>query len=170
MFKKFIIQLIDYKVPLIKCLISNCQYVLFSGLFITFKGEWLFKNFDRTNPASFNNDMLLLSTSLSIFTMVKGTVIGIRSVLRIRECLNKMRDLNEATLCKALENEKECQNRPKMAIAYQPDFSDESAQGSLIDKKVVTTHLYLDFRGKIEKMETSLPNGTVLKSTPETKE
>ena len=102
--------------------------------------------------------------------MVKGTVIGIRSVLRIRECLNKMRDLNEATLCKALENEKECQNRPKMAIEYQPDFSDKSAQDELLDKKIVTTHVFLDFRGNIEKMETSLPNGTVLKSTPEKKD
>ena len=148
-------------------MISNYNHALFSCLFITFKGEWLFKNFDRTNPASFNNDMLLLSTSLSIFSMFKGTVVGIRSVIRIRERLNRMRDLNEVTLSKALENEKECQNRPKMAIKYQPDFSDESAEDTSLDKKIGTTHIFLDFRGNIEKMETSLPNGTVLKSTPE---
>ena len=102
--------------------------------------------------------------------MIKGTVVGIRSVMRIRKCLNKMRELNEATLCKALENEKACQNRPKMAIEYQPDFSDQSAQDALLDKKIVTTHVFLDFRGNIEKMETSLPNGTVLKSMPEKKD
>ena len=99
--------------------------------------------------------------------MFKGTVVGIRSVIRIRERLNRMRDLNEVTLSKALENEKECQNRPKMAIKYQPDFSDESAEDTSLDKKIGTTHIFLDFRGNIEKMETSLPNGTVLKSTPE---
>ena len=102
--------------------------------------------------------------------MVKGTVVGIRSVIRIRERLSKMRDLNVATLCKALEKEKECQKRPKMAIEYQPAFSDESAQDALLDKKIVTAHVFLDFRGNIEKMETSLPNGTVLKSTPEKKD
>ena len=114
--------------------------------------------------------MLLFSSGLSLFSMIKGTAVAMRSIYKIRKWLNKMRELNETSLCKALECEKECQNRPKMAIAYQPDFSDESAQGSLLDKKVVTTHLYLDFRGNIEKMETSLPNGTVLKSTPEAKE
>ena len=143
---------------------SNYQYVLFSCLFITFKGEWLFKNFDRTNPASFNNDMLLLSTTLSIFSMFKGLFVGIRAVRRIRECLNKMQDLNVATLCKALENEKECQKRPKMAIEYQPAFSDES------DKKIVTAHVYLDSTGKVEKTEIALPNGNVLKSTLEKKD
>ena len=102
--------------------------------------------------------------------MFKGTAVAIRSIIRIRERLNKMRELNETTLCKALESEKECQNRPKMAITYQPDFSDKSAQEALLDKKIVTTHVYLDFRGNIEKMETSLPNGTVLKSTPEKKD
>ena len=108
--------------------------------------------------------MLLLSTSLSIFSMFKGTVVGIRSVIRIRERLNRMRDLNEATLSKALENEKECQKRPKMAIEYQPAFSDES------DKKIVTAHVYLDSTGKVEKTEIALANGNVLKSTLEKKD
>ena len=146
-----------------EAIFSNYQYVLFSCLFITFKGEWLFKNFDRTNPASFNNDMLLLSTTLSIFSMFKGLFVGIRAVRRIRECLNKMQDLNVATLCKALENEKECQKRPKMAIEYQPAFSDESAQDGLLDKKIVTAHVFLDSTSQVEKTEIALPNGTVLK-------
>ena len=114
--------------------------------------------------------MLLFSTGLSLFSMFKGTAVAIRSIIRIRGWLNKMRELNETTLCKALESEKECQNRPKMAIAYQPGFSDESAQDESLEKKIVTTHVFLDFRGNIEKMETSLPNGTVLRSTPEKKD
>ena len=148
---------------------SNYHYACFSCLFITFKGEWLFKNFDRTNPASFNNDMLLFSTSLSIFSMVNGTVVGIRSIRRIRKSLGKMWDLNEATLCKALQSEKNCQNRPKMTVEYQQDFSEESATDALLDKKQVVTHIFLDSLGNLKKMETAMLNGTVLKSTPEQK-
>ena len=81
-----------------------------------------------------------------------------------------MQEFNETTLYNAVRSKKRCQNRPKMAIEYQPDFSEESAQDALLDKKIVTTHVFLDFRGNIEKMETSLPNGTVLKSTPEKKD
>ena len=156
---------LDYKAS--NCLINNYHY--FSCLFITFKGEWLFKNFDKTNPASFNNDMLLLSTSLSIFSMINGTRVGIRSIRRIRKCLQKMWDLNEATLCKALKNEKACQNRPKMAVEYQQDFSEESATDALLVRKQAVTYVFLDSHGKIEKMETALPNGTVAKITPEKK-
>ena len=114
--------------------------------------------------------MLLFSTALSLFSMIKGTAVAIRSIYKIRKWLNKMRELNETSLCKALASEKECQNRPKMAIAYQPGFSDESAEDASLDKKIGTTHIFLDFRGNIEKMETSLPNGTVLRSTPEKKD
>ena len=99
--------------------------------------------------------------------MINGTRVGIRSIRRIRKCLEKMWDLNQGTLCKALESEKNCQDRPKMTVEYQQDFSEETAQDALLDKKTVTAHVFLDFRGNIEKMETSLPNGTVLKSTPE---
>ena len=56
-----------------------------------------------------------------------------------------------------------------MAIAYQPGFSDESAKDESLEKKIVTTHVFLDFRGNIEKMETSLPNGTVAKITTQKK-
>ena len=111
--------------------------------------------------------MLLFSTGLSLFSLFKGTAVAMRSIYRIRKWLKKMRELNETSLYKALESEKECQNRPKMAIAYQPGFSDESAKDESLEKKIVTTHVFLDFRGNIEKMETALPNGTVLKSTPE---
>jgi hypothetical protein len=114
--------------------------------------------------------MLLFSTGLSLFSLFKGTAVAMRSIYRIRKWLKKMRELNETSLCKALESEKECQNRPKMAIAYQPGFSDESAKDESLEKKIVTTHVFLDFRGNIEKMETSLPNGTVLRSTPEKKD
>ena len=101
--------------------------------------------------------------------MINGTRVGIRSIIRIRKCLKKMWDLNEATLCKALKSEKECQDRPKMTVEYQQDFSEETAQDALLDKKTVTAHVFLDFRGNIEKMETSLPNGTVAKITTEKK-
>ena len=53
-----------------------------------------------------------------------------------------------------------------MAIEYQPDFSEESAQDPLLDKKKVTAHVFLNSTGEIEKTEIALPNGTVLKSTP----
>jgi hypothetical protein len=111
--------------------------------------------------------MLLLSMSLSLFSIFKGTAVGIRSILKIQGYLNKMQQLNKTTMCDALKSEKTSQNREKMAIEYQPDFSDESAEDTSLDKKIGTTHIFLDFRGNIEKMETSLPNGTVLKSTPE---
>ena len=78
-----------------------------------------------------------------------------------------MWDLNEATLCKALKNEKVCQNRPKMTVEYQQDFSEESATDSLLERKQVVTHLFLDSLGNLKKMETAMLNGTVLKSTPE---
>ena len=80
-----------------------------------------------------------------------------------------MRELNETTLCKALKNEKECQNRPKMAVEYQQDFSEESATDALLVRKQAVTYVFLDSHGKIEKMETALPNGTVAKITPEKK-
>ena len=156
---------LDYKAS--NCLINNYHY--FSCLFITFKGEWLFKNFDKTNPASFNNDMLLLSTSLSIFSMVNGTVVGIRSIRKIRKCLEKMWDLNEATLCKGLKNEKNCQDRPKMTVEYQQDFSEESERDALLERKQVVTYLFLDSQGKVDRMETALLNNTVAKITPEKK-
>ena len=113
--------------------------------------------------------MLLLSTGLSLFSMFKGTAVAIRSIMRIRERLNKMRELNETTLCKAVKNEKECQNRPKMAVEYQQDFSEESATDALLVRKQAVTYVFLDSHGKIEKMETALPNGTVAKITPEKK-
>ena len=111
--------------------------------------------------------MLLLSTSLSIFSMFKGTAVAIRSIIRLREGLNKMRELNQTALCKTLKSEKECQNRPKMTVEYQQDFSEETAQDALLDKKIMTAHVFLDFRGNIEKMETLLPNGNVAKITTE---
>ena len=113
--------------------------------------------------------MLLLSTSLSIFSMFIGTAVAIRSIIRIRECLNKMRELNQTTLCKALKSEKECQNRPKMTVEYQQGFSEESERDALLDKKIVTTHVFFDSQGKVERMETALLNGTVAKITPEKK-
>ena len=89
-----------------------------------------------------------------------------------------MWDLNEATLCNALKNEKACQNRPKMAveyqqnrpkmaIEYQQNFSEESGTDALLERKQVVAHLFLDSLGNLKKMETAMPNGTVLKSTPE---
>ena len=114
--------------------------------------------------------MLLLSTGLSLFSMFKGTAVAIRSILRIRERLNKMRELNETTLCKAVKNEKECQNRPKMAVEYQQDFSEESATDPLLVRKQAVTYIFLDSHGRMEKMETAMPNGTVAKITPEKKD
>ena len=101
--------------------------------------------------------------------MVKGTAVGIRSFLKIRKYLNKMREQNETTLFKVLLNEKDCQNRPKMAIEYQPAFTEESAEDQVLEKQEAKTYLFFNLRGNIERMETSLPNGTVLKSVPEKK-
>ena len=80
-----------------------------------------------------------------------------------------MWDLNEATLGKALKNEKVCQNRPKMTVEYQQNFSEESATDALLKRKQVVAHLFLDSMGNLKKMETAMLNGTVLKSTPEQK-
>ena len=113
--------------------------------------------------------MLLLSVSLSIFSMFKGTAVAIRSIIRIQECLNKMRELNQTTLCQALKSEKECQDRPKMTVEYQQDFSEESERDALLDKKIVTTHVFIDSQGRVERMETALLNSTVAKITPDKK-
>ena len=103
--------------------------------------------------------------SLSLFSIFKGTAVGIRSILKIQGYLNKMRQLNETTMCDALKSEKKSQNRAKMAIEYQPDFS-TSKQDASLDKKEVTGYVFLDALGNIEKMETLLPNGAILQSTP----
>jgi hypothetical protein len=113
--------------------------------------------------------MLILSTSLSIFSMVKGTAVGIRSFLKIRKYLNKMQEQNETTLSKVLQNENERQNRPKMAIEYQPELTKESAEDQVLEKQEAKTYIFFNLRGNIERMETCLPNGTVLKSIPEKK-
>ena len=109
--------------------------------------------------------MLLLSMSLSLFSIFKGTAVGIRSILKIQGYLNKMQELNKTTICDALKSEKTSQNREKMAIEFQPDFS-TSEQDALLDKKKITEgYIFLDAYGKIEKMEILLPNGTILQST-----
>ena len=80
-----------------------------------------------------------------------------------------MWDLNQGTLCKALESEKNCQDQPKMTVKYQQGFSEESERDALLDKKILTAHVFFDSQGKVERMETALLNGTVLKSTLEKK-
>ena len=102
--------------------------------------------------------------SLSLFSIFKGTAVGIRSILKIQGYLNKMQQLNKTTICDALKSEKKSQNRAKMAIEYQPDFS-TSEQDALLDKKKVTGYVFLDALGNVEKMEIALPNGAILKST-----
>ena len=103
--------------------------------------------------------------SLSLFSIFKGTFVGIRSILKIQGYLNKMQELNKTTICDALKSEKTSQNREKMAIEYKPDFS-TSEQDALLDKKKVTGYVFLDAFGNIEKMETLLPNSIILHSTP----
>ena len=56
-----------------------------------------------------------------------------------------------------------------MAVEYQQDFSEESTTDQLLDRRQAVTHIFLDSHGRIEKMETALPNGTVAKITPEKK-
>ena len=109
--------------------------------------------------------MLLVSMSLSLFSIFKGTFVGIRSILKIQGYLNKMQQLNKTTMCDALRSETESQNRPKMAIEYKPNFS-TSEQDALLDKKEVTGYVFLDALGTIEKMEIKLPNSAILQSTP----
>ena len=46
-----------------------------------------------------------------------------------------MREQNETTLSKVLLNEKDCQNCPKMAIEYQPAFTEESAEDQVLEKQ-----------------------------------
>ena len=40
---------------------------------------------------------------------------------------------------------------------------------ALLDKKIVTAHVFFDSQGKVERMETALLNSTVAKITPEKK-
>ena len=101
--------------------------------------------------------------------MINGTRVGIRSIRRIRKCLEKMWDLNQGTLCKALESEKNCQGQPKMTVEYRQGFSEESERDALLDKKILTAHVFFDSQGKVERMETALLNSTVAKITPEKK-
>ena len=101
--------------------------------------------------------------------MVKGTITGILSVIKIRKVLNKMSELNNATVCIALESEKKSQSQPKVPIEYQQGFTEESATDALLSRKQAVTYLFLDSQGKVEKMETALLNGTVAKITLEEK-
>ena len=80
-----------------------------------------------------------------------------------------MREQNETTLSKVLLNEKDCQNCPKMVIEYQPALMEESAEDQVLEKQETKTYIFFNLRGNIERMETSLSNGTVLKSIPEKK-
>ena len=50
-----------------------------------------------------------------------------------------MREQNETTLSKVLLNEKDCQNCPKMAIEYQPAFTEESAEDQVLEKQEAKT-------------------------------
>ena len=58
-----------YKVVIFRSLYVVYTYILyifFSCMFINFKGQWKFSYFDTTNPSTFNNDMLIFSTVLSV--------------------------------------------------------------------------------------------------------
>ena len=80
-----------------------------------------------------------------------------------------MQQQNVTSLSKVLLNEKDCQNCPKMAIEYQPALTEESAEDQVLEKQEAKTCIFFNLRGNIERMETCLPNGTVLKSIHEKK-
>ena len=88
--------------------------------------------------------------------MVKGTITGILSVIKIRKVLKKMSEVNEGTVCTALESEKKSQSQPILPIEYQQGFTEESETDALLNRKQAVTYLFLDSQGKVEKMETAL--------------
>ena len=81
--------------------------------------------------------------------MVKGTITGILSVLKIRKVLKKMSEVNEATVGTALESEKKSQSQPKVPIEYQQGFTEESATDASLNRKQVVAYLFLDSQVEI---------------------
>ena len=132
-------------------------------MFITFKGQWRFSYFDTTNPTAFDNDMLILSTALSFASILNGTVQGIRSIKSIWKRLNKKKNqplipLKEAA--SATEEKISMVAKKTESSELPPENPDET-------RKQLVAIADLSESGDIKRIEAILPDGKVLKITPD---
>ena len=126
-------------------------------MFINFKGQWKFSYFDTTNPSAFNNDMLIFSTVLSVASIASGTVKGIRSIQSIRKRLNKKKNQPEIPL----------EEVKFSMIAKRTESSELPPKNLNKTRKQLVSFADLSDSGEIERILTILPDGKVLKITPD---
>ena len=132
-------------------------------MFITYKGEWKFSYFDTTNPTAYNNDMLIFSTALSFASIINGTVQGIQAIQSIWKRLNRKKNQKDIPL-----KEKASATEEKISmVAKKTESSDLSPENPNETRKQLVAIADLSKSGDIKRIETILPDGKVLKITPD---
>ena len=132
-------------------------------MFITYKGEWKFSYFDTTNPTAYNNDMLIFSTALSFASIINGTVQGIQAIQSIWKRLNRKKNQQDIPL-----KEKASATEEKISmVAKKTESSDLSPENPNETRKQLVAIADLSKSGDIKRIETILPDGKVLKITPD---
>ena len=132
-------------------------------MFITYKGRWKFSYFDPTNPTAFNNDMLIFSTALSFASIINGTVQGIQAIQSIWKRLNKKKNQQDIPLKEAASATEE-----KISmVAKRTESSELSPENPNETRKQLVAIADLSESGDIKRIEIILPDGKVLKITPD---
>ena len=132
-------------------------------MFINYKGEWKFSFFDPTNPTAYNNDLLILSTALSFASIINGTVQGIQAILSIWKRLNKKKNHQDIPLkekASAMEEKISMVAKKTKSTKLSPENPNET-------RKQLVAIADLSESGDIIRIETILPDGKVLKITPD---
>ena len=132
-------------------------------MFINFKGQWKFSYFDTTNPSAFNNDMLIFSTVLSIASIISGTVKGIRSIQSIWKRLNKKKNQQDIPLKEAAS----ATDEKISMVAKKTESSELPPEIPNKTRKKLVAIADLSESGDIKRIEAILPDGKVLKITPD---
>ena len=132
-------------------------------MFINYKGEWKFSFFDPTNPTAYNNDLLILSTALSFASIINGTVQGIQAIQSIWKRLNRKKNQQDIPL-----KEKASATEEKISVvAKKRESSELSPENPNETRKQLVAIADLSESGDIKRIEAILPDGKVLKITPD---
>ena len=132
-------------------------------MFINYKGEWKFSYFDSTNPTAYNNDLLILSTALSFASIINGTVQGIQAIQSIWKRLNRKKNQQDIPL-----KEKASATEEKISVvAKKRESSELSPENPNETRKQLVAIADLSESGDIKRIEAILPDGKVLKITPD---
>ena len=126
-------------------------------MFITYKGQWKFSYFDTTNPTAYNNDLLILSTALSFASVINGTVQGIQAIQSIWKKLNKKKNQQNIPL----------KEEKISVVAKKTESSELSPENPNETRKQLVAIADLSESGDIKRIEIILPDGKVLKITPD---